>query len=202
MEQWIGLVHSKMAWRTHFFLNLAFIAFWKRALQISVPPGLRDSAIAEFIAKSSKLIANVHNCRRFSADFGFRRIPWHHCNAYSVKERLFSTALRSHHDRFTRATLNKRTENGTNTRYSFGLRGADRLSAWAYSHAKNLPITNFFYPVITIGYHIHTNFCEHLQYANMEQARLEDMLQIKEVQVDPDKQVGMGLDEEVFIIGT
>ncbi len=34
MEQWIGSVHSKMVWRTHFFFHLAFIAFWKRALQI------------------------------------------------------------------------------------------------------------------------------------------------------------------------
>ncbi len=34
MEQWIGSVHSKMAWRTHFFFYLAFIAFWKRALHI------------------------------------------------------------------------------------------------------------------------------------------------------------------------
>ncbi len=41
------------------------------------------------------------------------------------------TALRSHHDRFTRATLDNRTESGTNPRYSFGLRGADCLSARA-----------------------------------------------------------------------
>ncbi len=38
-------------------------------------------------------------------------------------------SLCSLHVRFTRATLDKRTENGTNPRYSFGLHGADRLSA-------------------------------------------------------------------------
>ncbi len=35
--------------------------------------------------------------------------------------------MRSHHDRFTRATLDKRTESRTNPCYSFGLRGTDRL---------------------------------------------------------------------------
>ncbi len=43
------------------------------------------------------------------------------------------TALRSLHARFTRAnvTSDKRTKSGTNPRYSFGLYGADRLSARA-----------------------------------------------------------------------
>ncbi len=36
MEQWIGSVHSKMAWQTHFFFYLAFIAFWKRALHLFI----------------------------------------------------------------------------------------------------------------------------------------------------------------------
>ncbi len=80
------------------------------------------------------------------------------------------------------------------------------IAVRAFSHdrtmLKNIPITHFFYLVITIGYHIRTNFCEHLQYANMEQVRLEDLLWIKEVDVDPAKQVGMGLDKEVLIRGT
>ncbi len=53
------------------------------------------------------------------------------------------TALRSHHARFTRATLDKQIESGTNTHYLFELRGADvyllRLEPWAaLDHATPL----------------------------------------------------------------
>ncbi len=56
-------------------------------------------------------------------------------NAHSVKERLFFSSKNGINSfafsscRFTRATSDKRTESGTNPRYSFGLYGADRLSA-------------------------------------------------------------------------
>ncbi len=41
MEQWIGSVHSKMAWQTHLFFYLPFIAFWKRALQMYLEQQIR-----------------------------------------------------------------------------------------------------------------------------------------------------------------
>ncbi len=37
----------------------------------------------------SQELVNFHNCCRFSADFGLRRVPWRHRNVHSVKERLF-----------------------------------------------------------------------------------------------------------------
>ncbi len=40
-------------------------------------------------------------------------------------------SLRSHHARFTKATLDKQNKSGTNPRYSFRLHGADCLSARA-----------------------------------------------------------------------
>lgn len=42
--------------------------------------------------------------------------------------------------------------------------------------------------MITIGYRNHTNFCEHLRYANIEQERLEDLLWIKEADARLNKQ--------------
>ncbi len=58
---------------------------------LSVPPGFYDSAIAEFIAKSSK---RCNFCKSsqifiFAADFGLRRVPWRHRKVHSAKERLF-----------------------------------------------------------------------------------------------------------------
>ncbi len=99
-----------------------------------VPPGFWDSAIAEFIAKSSKLLRNFHKSSHiFVIAQIFRRFSDKTCPVTS-SQRTFSqrkvvsqfekwkwTALRSHHARFSRATLDKRTESGTNPRYSFGL---------------------------------------------------------------------------------
>ncbi len=106
----------------------------------SVPQGFCDSAIAEFIAKSSKL-HNFHKSSQIfiiSADFpqilgldatsSQRALSKKGC--FSVWKMEW-TALRSHHARFTRATLDKRTKSGTNPHYSFGLRDADRLSVRA-----------------------------------------------------------------------
>ncbi len=86
------------------------------------------------ILRSLNLSQNHANSAIFqiAADFALRRVLWRHRNAHSVKKGCFSvqkmewTALRSLHARFTRATSDKRTESGTNPRYSFGL---DRLSA-------------------------------------------------------------------------
>ncbi len=80
--------------KTNPILTLSLPTFLKKVasqLHFSVPPGFCDSAITEFIAKSSKLC----NFRKSShifvivADFGLRRVPWRHRNAHSVKERLF-----------------------------------------------------------------------------------------------------------------
>ncbi len=50
MEQWIGSVHSKMAWQTHFFY-LPFITFWKRALHIQ---GWSESVTCCLLASQEK----------------------------------------------------------------------------------------------------------------------------------------------------
>ncbi len=55
---------------------------------VSVWQSLQDSAIAECIAKSSKL-RYFPNCCRFSTDFALRRVLWCDRNVHSVKERLF-----------------------------------------------------------------------------------------------------------------
>ncbi len=51
---------------------------------VSVWQSLQDSAIAEFIAKSSNSAIF-----QIAADFALRRVLWRHRNAHSVKERLF-----------------------------------------------------------------------------------------------------------------
>ncbi len=51
---------------------------------VNVWQSLQDSAIAEYIAKSSKL-----RYFQIAADFALRRVLWRHRNAHSVKERLF-----------------------------------------------------------------------------------------------------------------
>ncbi len=43
--------------------------------------------------KQTPQLANVCNCCKFSPDFGLRRIPWHHRNAHSVKERLILSLI-------------------------------------------------------------------------------------------------------------
>ncbi len=55
--------------------------------------GFCDSAIAELSQNqaNSAFFARARKfsyCRKFSADFGFRCVPWHHCNAHWVKERF------------------------------------------------------------------------------------------------------------------
>ncbi len=38
----------------------------------------------------SQKFANFHNCRKIPTDFGLRRVPWHHHNVHSVKEKVVS----------------------------------------------------------------------------------------------------------------
>ncbi len=73
----------------------------------------------------SQKLTYFYNCRRFPAYFGLRRVLWCHRNVHSVKEWLFLsvakmewTALRSPYARFTRATSDKWTKSGTNSRYT------------------------------------------------------------------------------------
>ncbi len=106
----------------------------------SVPPGFCDSAITELIAKSSKL----RHFRKSSQIFGIAAIflqilgvPWCHRNTHSVKVRLFLSlknwmnSLAFSSCSIYKSYIGKRTESRTNLRYSFGLCGADRLSARA-----------------------------------------------------------------------
>ncbi len=60
---------------------------------VSVYQSLQDFAILRSLNLSqnqaNQEFANFCNCRRFSADFWFRRVPWRHRNVHSVKEKLF-----------------------------------------------------------------------------------------------------------------
>ncbi len=116
--------------------------YWQET-DYSVPPGFCDSAIAEFITKSSKLCnfrKSSHffvigaNCPQIlgldvSRDVIATRIQSKK-GCFSVwKNWMKSLAFSS--CGFARATLDKQTERGTNPRSSFGLCGADCLSARA-----------------------------------------------------------------------
>ncbi len=88
--------------------------------RLTVSPGFCDRSIYRKI-KQSPLFSKLPQILRLDAScdviamriqskkgcFSFPKMEW--------------TALRSHHARFTRATSDKRTESGTNPRYSFGL---------------------------------------------------------------------------------
>ncbi len=97
---------------------------------LSVPPGFYDSAIAELSQNQANAAIfararKFHICRRFWAStrpltssqsaFSQRKV------VYQFKK--FNEHLYSHHARFTRATLDKLTESGTNPCYSFDLLG-------------------------------------------------------------------------------
>ncbi len=69
-------------WR-EFFTQCTSWTIRNVVLYYTVPPGFCDSAIAEFIAKSSKR-CNFHNSRNIFAYFGLRRTPWRHRNTHSV----------------------------------------------------------------------------------------------------------------------
>ncbi len=102
----------------------------------SVPPGFCDSAITDLIAKSSKLRHFRKSSQIFGiADFGCPVISSQHafCQRKVVSQFekwneqpcvLIMPDLQELH-------WKKRTESRTNLRYSFGLCGADRLSARA-----------------------------------------------------------------------
>ncbi len=99
-----------------------------------------NQSIQDFvILLSLNLLQNQARSAIFviAADFGFRRVPWGHRNVHCQRkyvsqfEKMEWTSVHSHHAWFTRATLDKQTERGTNPHYLFGLHGADRLSARA-----------------------------------------------------------------------
>ncbi len=56
---------------------------------VSVWQSLQDSAIAEFIAKSSKL-CYFPNCLRFSKDLALRHVLWRHRNAHFSQRKVVS----------------------------------------------------------------------------------------------------------------
>ncbi len=94
---------------------------------------LQDSAIAEFIAKSSKRCNFRKNWQIFIIAAHFPQILGSDASCDVIAMRIQSkkscfsvwkmewTALHSDHARFTRATLDKRTKSGTNPYYWFGL---------------------------------------------------------------------------------
>ncbi len=93
------LILSRLCCLTHLVLLMVFedeglINVWIVYIYISLSRILRfwDRWIYRKIKQTlyvSQELANFRNCRRFSADFGLRRVPWRHRNAHSVKERLF-----------------------------------------------------------------------------------------------------------------
>ncbi len=89
----------------------------------SVPPGFSNSAIAEFIAKSSKL----RNFRKGSqifiiaADFGFRRVPWRHCNTHCQRKVVSQFEKWNEQLAFSACPIYKSYIGWTNPCYSFEL---------------------------------------------------------------------------------
>ncbi len=69
----------------------------------------------------------LFDCKLFSAIKKEKEKKKHCFSVWKMKW----TALRSHRARFTGTTVDKWTESRRNPRYSFGLRGTDRLSAQA-----------------------------------------------------------------------
>ncbi len=95
----------------------------------SVPPERSDSAIAEFIAKSSKLSNYRKNSHIFVIVADFLQILGLG-NAHSVKERLFLRSKNLMNSLvFSSCSIYKSYIGRTNPRFSFGLHGAERLSA-------------------------------------------------------------------------
>ncbi len=140
-KSFLALCKANVAKAMAVFTDAAFTCY--QNCRKSVPPGLCDSAIAEFIAKSIQrrhirkssqiFVIAAHFLQMLGLDTSLDVFAMR----ISVKERLFLSlkngmnSLHSHYARFPRATLDKLTESGMNLLYSFELHGADRLSAWA-----------------------------------------------------------------------
>ncbi len=96
--------------------------------RLTVPPGFCDRWIYRKI-KQTPLFSKLPQILRLDASCDVIAMRIQSKKGCFSVPKMEWTALRSLHARFTRATSDKRTESGTNPRYSFGLYGADRLSA-------------------------------------------------------------------------
>ncbi len=86
---------------------------------LTVPPGFCDRWIYRKI-KQTPLFSKLPQILRLDASCDVIAMRIQSKKGFSVPKMEW-TALRSHHARFTRATSDKRTESGSNPRYSFGL---------------------------------------------------------------------------------
>ncbi len=88
--------------------------------RLTVPPGFCDRWIYRKI-KQTPLFSKLPQILRLDASCDVIAMRIQSKKGCSSVWKMEWTALRSHHARFTRATSDKRTESGTNPRYSFGL---------------------------------------------------------------------------------
>ncbi len=87
---------------------------------LTVPPGFWDRWIYRKI-KQTPLFSKLPQILRLDASCDVIAMRIQSKKGCFSVPKMEWTALRSHHARFTRATSDKRTESGTNPRYSFGL---------------------------------------------------------------------------------
>ncbi len=87
---------------------------------LTVPPGFCDRWIYRKI-KQTPLFSKLPQILRLDASCDVIAMRIQSKKGCFSVPKMEWTALRSHHARFTRATSDKRTESGTNPRYSFGL---------------------------------------------------------------------------------
>ncbi len=85
---------------------------------LTVPPGLCDRWIYRKI-KQTPLFCKLPQILRLDASCDVIAMRIQSKKGCFSVPKMEWTALRSHHARFTRATSDKRTESGTNPRYSF-----------------------------------------------------------------------------------
>ncbi len=88
--------------------------------RLTVPPGFCDRWIYRKI-KQTPLFSKLPQILRLDASCDVIAMRIQSKKGCFSVSKMEWTALRSHHARFTRAALDKRTESGTNPRYSFGL---------------------------------------------------------------------------------
>ncbi len=88
--------------------------------RLTVTPGFCDRWIYRKI-KQSPLFSKLLQILHLDASFDVIAMRIQSKKGCFSVQKMEWTALRSLHARFTRATLDKRTESGTNPRYSFGL---------------------------------------------------------------------------------
>ncbi len=88
--------------------------------RLTVTPGFCDRWIYRKI-KQTPLFSKLPQILRLDASFDVIAMRIQSKKGCFSVPKMEWTALRSHHARFTRATSDKRTESGTNPRYSFGL---------------------------------------------------------------------------------